>query len=134
MLADTRQRFLADYTRIRHAEGRGSYDSAYYLALPDRDLTGRLQHQWTMRAKSYRYLATRILPPIESRYSRPLRIADLGAGNCWMSYRLALRGHQLVAVDILNDSLDGLDAGRHYQPHVAFLRINAEFDVLPLAS
>ena len=115
MLAATRQRFLDDYIKIRHAEGRGSQDSAYYLALPYRDITGRLQDQWTIRAKSYRYLERRVLPPIEKQFGRPLRIADLGAGNCWLSYRLALRGHRPIAIDILGDPLDGLAAGRHYQ-------------------
>ena len=144
MLATTRRRFLDDYIKIRHAEGRGSDDSGYYLALPYRDITGRLQDQWAIRAKSYRYLERRILPPIEKQAGRPLRIADLGAGNCWLSYRLALRGHQPIAIDILGDALDGLAAGRHYQglaatpltgpPRVAFPRINAEFDDLPLAA
>ena len=69
MLAATRQRFLDDYIKIRHAEGRGSQDSAYYLALPYRDITGRLQDQWTIRAKSYRYLERRVLPPIEKQFA-----------------------------------------------------------------
>ena len=51
-----------------------------------------------------------------------------------MSYRLALRGHQPVAIDILGDALDGLAAGRHYQGTTAFLRVNGEFDDLPLAA
>lgn len=133
MLASTRQRFLDDYTSIRHAEGRGSRDAAYYLELPYRDITGRLQDQWTIRGKSYRFLEHRVLPSIETRIGRPLRIADLGAGNCWMSYRLALRGHDVTAIDILTDPLDGLAAGSHYGPYAAFRRINAEFDDLPLA-
>src|ERR1022692_3499187 len=83
MLAHTRQRFLDDYVKIRHAEGRGSRDAEYYFALPYRDVTGRLQDQWSIRAKSYRYLEKRVLPPIEKQFGRPLRIADLGAGNCW---------------------------------------------------
>jgi SAM-dependent methyltransferase len=134
MLATTRHRFLDDYLRIRHAEGRGSQDSAYYLALPYTDITGRLQDQWTIRAKSYRYLERRVLPSIEEQFHRPLRIADLGAGNCWLSYRLALRGHRPIAIDILGDPLDGLAAGRHYQALTPFPRINAEFDDLPLAA
>jgi SAM-dependent methyltransferase len=134
MLAATRQRFLEDYVKIRRAEGRGSQDSAYYLALPYSDLTGRLQDQWTIRAKSYRYLERRVLPPLEESAARPLRIADLGAGNCWMSFRLALRGHHPIAIDILSDPLDGLAAGHHYQPRTAFPRINAEFDDLPLST
>src|SRR5260370_14769520 len=133
MLATTRHRFLDDYIKIRHAEGRGSQDSAYYLALPYRDITGRLQDQWTIRAKSYRYLERRVLPPIEKQFGRPLRIADLRAGNCWLSYRMALRGHRPVAIDILGDELDGLAAGRHYQSQASFARVNAEFDFLPLA-
>ena len=135
MHAATRQRFLDDYIRIRHAEGRGSQDAEYYLALPYRDVTSRLQDQWTIRGKSYRYLERRVLPPIEKEHGRrPLRVADLGAGNCWLSYRLALRGHRPIAIDILGDPLDGLAAGRHYQASTPFPRVNAEFDDLPLAS
>jgi ubiquinone/menaquinone biosynthesis C-methylase UbiE len=134
MQAATRQRFLEDYARIRHAEGRGSQDAAYYFALPYQDITGRLQDQWTIRAKSYRYFEEHVLPPIERGLARPLRIADLGAGNCWMSYRLALRGHRPIALDILMDELDGLAAGRHFQRRTPFPRVHAEFDNLPLAA
>jgi ubiquinone/menaquinone biosynthesis C-methylase UbiE len=134
MLASARRQFLDDYIKIRHAEGRGSQDADYYFALPFRDITGRLQDQWTIRAASFRYLERRILPRIEKQHARPLRIADLGAGNCWLSYRLSLRGHLPVAIDILADPLDGLAAGRHYQERAAFSRVNAEFDDLPLAS
>ncbi len=134
MIAETRRRFLSDYIRIRHSEGRGSEDRDYYLALPYRDITGRLQDQWTMRARSFRYLERHVLPEIERKFGRPLRIADLGAGNCWLSYRMALRGHHPVAIDILGDPLDGLAAGRHYQASAPFPRVNAEFDALPFAS
>ncbi len=134
MLASARRQFLDDYIKIRHAEGRGSQNSDYYFALPFRDITGRLQDQWTIRAASFRYLERRILPAIEQQTGRPLRVADIGAGNCWLSYRLALRGHQPVAIDILADPLDGLAAGRHYQDRAPFPRINAEFDDLPIAS
>ncbi len=133
MHAGTRQRFLAEYVKIRHAEGRGSEDSDYYLALPFRDITGRLQQQWEMRGKSYRYLENWVLPEIENRLGARLRIADLGAGNGWMSYRLSLRGHQPIALDILTDPLDGLLAARHYQPRAPFPCVSAEFDMLPLA-
>lgn len=132
MLASARRQFLEDYVRIRHAEGRGSQDAAYYLALPFEDITGRLQDQWTIRGASFRYLERHILPAFERSSARPLRVADLGAGNCWLSYRLALRGHHPVAIDILTDALDGLAAGRHYQDSAPFPRIAAEFDDLPL--
>ena len=133
MLAGTRQRFLDDYIKIRHAEGRGSEDADYYFALPYRDITGRLQDQWSMRARSWEYLERHVLPPIEAECGGALHIADLGAGNCWLSYRLALRGHRPIAIDILGDPLDGLAAGRHYQARTEFPRVNAEFDHLPLA-
>ena len=60
MLASARRQFLDDYIKIRHAEGRGSQSSDYYFALPFRDITGRLQDQWTIRAASFRYLERRI--------------------------------------------------------------------------
>jgi hypothetical protein len=88
MLAAERQRFLDDYLRIRRAEGRGSDDPAYYLALPYRDLSGKLSAQWVMRGRTYRYFEKRVLG------NTPLDILDLGAGCGWMSYRLSLRGHR----------------------------------------
>lgn len=129
MLAAERQRFVDDYLRIRRAEGRGSDDPAYYLALPYRDLSGRLVEQWKMRGRTYRYFELRVLPTMER--GRPLDLLDLGAGCGWMSYRLALRGHHPVAVDLLTDGRDGLGAARHYLEHAAFSRFNTEFDQLP---
>lgn len=130
MLAAERQRFLEDYLRIRRAEGRGSDDPEYYFALPYRDMTGRLADQWNMRGLTYRYFERRVLPSMER--GRPLDLLDLGAGCGWMSYRLALRGHRPIAVDILNDGRDGLGAARHYFEKMdPFPRFNAEFDQLP---
>jgi len=134
MTTDTpsRQRFLEEYRQIRHAEGRGSDDPAYYRALPYRDITGRNSAMWAMRAATYRYFENRILSRIEARTNRPLDILDLGAGNCWMSNRLALRNHRPVAADIFEDSRDGLRCAHHYsQPFVA---VAAEFDQLPFPS
>jgi SAM-dependent methyltransferase len=124
MLAAERQRFLDDYLRIRRAEGRGSDDPAYYLALPFQDLSGKLASQWEMRGRTYRYFESRVLG------RNKLRVLDLGAGCGWMSYRLSLAGHRPVAVDILTDGRDGLGAARHYP---AFPRFEAEFDRLPFA-
>ncbi len=125
METTARQRFLDDYLRIRRAEGRGSDDPAYYLALPYRDLTGKLSAQWAMRGRTYRYFEKHLLP------SAPSDILDLGAGCGWMSYRLSLRGHRAIAVDLLTDDRDGLRAARHYPP---FPKFEAEFDRLPFAN
>ena len=61
-------------------------------------------------------------------------VLDLGAGTGWMSYRLALRGHHPVAVDILTDPHEGLGASRHYFERLGrkFTCLDAEFDQLPL--
>lgn len=128
MLAAERQRFLDDYLRIRQAEGRGSDDPAYYLELPYRDLSGRLAAQWAMRGYTYRYFERHVL-----RAHAPLDVLDLGAGCGWMSYRLALRRHRPVAVDILIDGRDGLGAARHFFSRLGrpFPCIDAEFDQLP---
>jgi SAM-dependent methyltransferase len=64
--------------------------------------------------------------------AQPCRVLDLGAGNAWLSNRLAERGHAPVAIDIFRDRRDGLDATHHYT--TAFPRIEAEFDSLPVAS
>ena len=126
-----RRQFLDDYRTIRHAEARGSQDAAYYLALPYEDRTGKNSEQWKIRGASYRYFERKILTSFECRAERPLDILDLGAGNCWMSYRLALRKHQPVAVDIFSDPLDGLLASRHYP--VRFPALEGQFDQLPFS-
>ncbi|HEV8148122.1 MAG TPA: class I SAM-dependent methyltransferase [Bryobacteraceae bacterium] len=133
MLAAERQRFVEDYLRIRRAEGRGSDDPAYYWELPYRDLTGRLAAQWEMRGRTYRYFEQRVLTRMEREASRPLEVLDLGAGTGWMCYRLALRGHRPVALDLLNDDRDGLGAARHFFTKLQseFPRMQAEFDQLP---
>jgi SAM-dependent methyltransferase len=117
--------FLADYSAIRQAEGRGSDDDAFYRSLPFQDRTSRNAWQWQIRARTYQYLASRLLP------ADAIDIADLGAGNCWLSYRLQQMGRNPVAVDLSTDSRDGLGAARHYpQP---FPLVQAEFDLLPFA-
>ncbi len=59
-----------------------------------------------------------------------LRILDLGAGNGWLSNRLAARGHSVTAIDLSEDPFDGLGAAKHYD--AAFGALLAEFDHLPL--
>jgi ubiquinone/menaquinone biosynthesis C-methylase UbiE len=129
MAIESRRRFLEDYRRIRHAEGRGSDDPAYYRALPYCDLTGRNSAMWRMRARTWRYFEKIVLPPVERSARRPLDILDLGAGNGWMSYRLAIRTHRPVAIDIFSDPRDGLKAARNYD--ASFPVVEAEFDRLP---
>lgn len=128
----SRQKFLEDYRYIRHAEGRGSDKSDYYRALPSCDRSDPNAAMWQMRSKTYSYFLNKILRPLEAAERRSLDVLDLGAGNCWLSHRLALRRHRTVAVDIFDDERDGLRAARHYE--TPFPVIEADFDHLPLSS
>ncbi len=129
-------RFLKEYQTVREREGRGSSGGHYYLALPFEDTTGRNRWQWRIRGKSFRAFCRNILSVLERGKPGGLDILDLGAGNCWMSYRLALRKHRPVAVDLRVDRQDGLAAAAHYIRFLrrAFPRFQAEMDRLPFAS
>ena len=131
MTPSARHQFIKDYACIRRAEGRGSIDPAYFLALPYEDVSGRNSSQWKIRAATYRHFESRILPKLETAAGRPLRILDLGAGNGWMSHRLSLRKHHPFAVDIFCDYADGLGAIKHYP--IPFSAVESGFDQLPFA-
>jgi SAM-dependent methyltransferase len=121
--------FIRDYETVRRMEGRASPQAEYYRALPFADLTGLRAADWDIRARSYRHLVKRILEPLETGTQNALKIIDAGAGNGWLSYRLAQRNHQVAAVDLLVNPEDGLGAHVHYD--AGFTPIQAEFDRLP---
>ncbi len=117
--------FLADYTKIRLAERRGSDDPGYYRALPECPPDHPIAWQWALRRRTFAALDRRVLP----RLGAGRKVLDLGAGLGWLSHRLAERGHHPCAVDLSTDLYDGLGAARHYAP--AWPRLQAEFDRLP---
>jgi len=125
--------FVLDYQAVRASESRGSSGAHFYLALPYRDLTGRNTWQWKIRGRTYRCFEQKVLPAMESARPGGLDVLDIGAGNGWMSYRLALRGHRPVALDLLSNSQDGLGAAGHYFNYLPrpFPRFQAEMDQLP---
>lgn len=127
------RQFVREYQAVRALEGRGSSSADFYLKLPYEDLTGRNRWQWKIRARSYRFFEDKILAQIELQHPEGLDVLDIGAGNCWMSYRLALRGHRPVAIDLLDNDQDGLGAARHYFTYLGkpFARFQAEMDRLP---
>jgi SAM-dependent methyltransferase len=123
--------FMSDYERIRATEGRGSAGEEFYAGLPFRDSSGKNSSQWRMRARTFRHLAEHVLKP---QIRAGERILDLGAGNCWLSFRLALAGYKPIAVDLLTNKYDGLGAAENYRSFLPalFPRFKAELVYLPL--
>ncbi len=127
---------VAAYEAVRNTEGRWSDNVEFYRSLPWRDTTGRFSAQWRIRARSFDFLRRRLIPErMKATGQTSLLVLDLGAGNCWMSYRLALDGHFPVAVDIGIGRKDGLGAAVHYAGSLQqlFPRFQTEMDRLPFA-
>jgi len=130
------RQFALEYEIIRRAEGRGPRDSAYYRALPYQDLSGKMSADWRIRARSFDALIMQVVRPLEQS-ERRLTALDLGAGNCWLSHRLALRGQRVAAVDLLDNDFDGLACASYYEygtvlpVETGFTPVQAEFDRLP---
>lgn len=123
--------FLDEYRAIRSSEGRGSDDPADYLELPFVRQDHPKSGEWRMRAESMAWLRehlARVGPA-------PRTLLDAGAGNCWLTRRMAEWGHEAVALDMNVDAHDGLAAGRHYLEHLPlhFDRVRADFEHLPFA-
>lgn len=121
--------FLERYEAVRRHEGWGRADDVYYRALPDVPSDDPHRGIWQVRRRTFRAFVRRVLMPLETRAGGPLRVVDLGAGNGWLAYRLACRGHHVAAVDLQTDARDGLGACRHYD--ALFWPVRAEFDRLP---
>jgi ubiquinone/menaquinone biosynthesis C-methylase UbiE len=130
------EQFVRDYQVVRTKEGWGSPTPDYYLALPFEDRTNRHNWIWQIRRRTLHYLQNHVLPEIAGTRSSGCHILDIGAGNGWLSYRLAKLGHNPIAVDLLDDDIDGLGAARHYLAHLpeGFPRFQAEMDRLPFVS
>lgn len=123
-------RFVADYEAVRHSEGRGSTSASYYRALPFKDLSGRHQADWAIRARSFNVLVKNVLTRLQAPLERSLKILDLGAGNGWLSNRLSAQGDRVIAVDLLVNEQDGLGAWKYYEH--SFTPVQAEFNHLPV--
>ncbi len=123
-------RFIEEYEHIRAAEGRGSRSDDFYLALPYKDLSGRNSEQWKIRSRTYDCLIGHVLKPL---LHQGALILDVGAGNCWLSFRLARQGCMPVAVDLVTNENDGLGASTHYHQHLSapIPRFQAEAVHLP---
>ena len=121
-------RFIADYESVRRSEGRGSTSENYYRALPFKDLSGHHSTDWAIRARSFNVLVKNVLTWLQDPLERSLKILDLGAGNGWLSNRLAAQGDRVLAVDLLINEQDGLGAWKYYEN--SFTPIQSEFNNL----
>ena len=120
-------RFIADYARQRAAEGR-DYRGPALKALPYLR-EGPHRRQWAVRARSYEALVRHLLASEKGK----LDILDLGAGNGWLSHRLARMGHRAIALDMRSDPVDGLGAACDFLDWTPglFQRVAAYFEALP---
>jgi SAM-dependent methyltransferase len=124
--------FVQNYDTVRLQEAWCSSDGAYYRALPYKDLSGRHPDVWRIRAISYDTMLVEVVHPMASTLNRTLHILDAGAGNGWLSYRLALEGHTLLATDLRVNDVDGLGACSWYMNEVNLVAAQAAFEQMPL--
>lgn len=132
MTGTTLARFGAAYALHRASEGRACSGDEL-LDLPYLR-TGPIARQWAVRACSFDSFMTRLLRPFAARVGRPLDVLDLGAGNGWLSYRVAAEGHRAVALDIRDDRIDGLGAAEPLMARVPgrIETVVASFEAIPL--
>lgn len=126
--------FVAQYNAVRAAEGRAALGPAERFALPLGLPSAPLAWQWRIRAASYGVLARRGLAD-----RAPGRLVDVGAGNGWLAWRLAVGGWSVLAVDVSDDPGDGLAAAGPYLADLTarghadrLVRAVAHADRLPL--
>lgn len=119
------------YALQRAAEGRG-YAIGELMQLPYLR-SGPLSAQWAVRARTFDAFRARLAEPLAARLGRPLDVLDLGAGNGWLSYRMALAGHRTTALDIRTDAVDGLRAADILAAHTdgRMRCVRASFDAVP---
>ncbi|HEY4076025.1 MAG TPA: class I SAM-dependent methyltransferase [Rhizomicrobium sp.] len=124
----TLMNFSEAYAHVRSQEGRELHGdllkSLPYLR------SGPLARQWAVRAASFDAFVQHVLTPRED--GRALDILDLGAGNGWLSYRMARRGHRALALDMRDDMVDGLGAAVELTHDAPFECVVGSFTALPL--
>jgi SAM-dependent methyltransferase len=114
--------FLRQYQHVRQQEGNLAQPAEYYRSLPSVSRGHPEAERWHIRRQSFECLLG-LLP------KHPIKILDLGAGNCWLTNRLTALGHHCVAVDVSTSCDDGLGAREHYTSQ--FTCVQADFDSLP---
>ena len=119
--------FVRQYRLVRDREGRRPSAPEYYRRLPTVAPGDPHARDWQVRRETYHHLLGHVL----AAGALPVHVLDLGAGSGWLSHRLTALGHRAVAVDAIDDEVDGLGAARHYPTD--FASVQADFDALPFA-
>jgi len=119
--------FVQQYRAVRARDGYRQPSPEYYRQLPSVDAGDPDAGVWRIRRETYRNLLRHVF----AAAPQSIRVLDLGAGNGWLSHRLAELGHHPVAVDVVDDEMDGLRAARHFTSE--FPRVQADFGELPFA-
>jgi SAM-dependent methyltransferase len=119
--------FVRQYRLVRDREGRRPSAPDYYRRLPTVAPGDPHARDWQVRRETYHHLLGHVL----AAGTLPVHVLDLGAGSGWLSHRLTALGHRAVAVDAIDDEVDGLGAARHYPTD--FASVQADFDALPFA-
>jgi SAM-dependent methyltransferase len=120
------------YREARLRDGWQPLAPEQLLALPFASPAGYSALYWQVRRQTYRalrrLLAERGLQPGNGP------IADLGAGVGWLSFRLAVQGFRVLAVDASLDEAFGLGAGRTYLASTAgrLLLVQGDLERPPL--
>ena len=117
-----RRAFIDAYDRVREDEEWGGDD----LDLPFHPR--RHRDVWVVRQRTFR-----VFHKLITRGARGVAV-DVGAGNCWLTRYLAAWGFDAIAVDINRGAIDGLEAAAKRSEPVAFARVSADMDSLPLTA
>ena len=95
------ERFLGEYRIVREHQGWGQPNADYFRALPTVARGDAHREIWRRRRESLGLLLEKVIAPMGARRAGPLRIADLGAGNCWLAYRRSKEGHKRLRLEEL---------------------------------
>ena len=130
--AATLDRWGRSYREARLRDGWQPLAPEHLLALPFASPPGYSVLYWQVRRQTYGGL----LGLLTERGLRPADgpIVDLGAGAGWLSFRLAVQGYHMLAVDASLDDAFGLGAGRIYLESAAgrLLLVQGDLERPPL--
>ncbi len=117
--------FISHYRGVRRADGHAATAVARFARLPEVSADDPNAGEWRIRQQSFQTFLARVW----GNGATPLRVLDAGAGNGWLSHRLAALGARPVAVDLDDDDQDGLRVAERAAASMAL--VQADFDALP---